>query len=167
MKEKCNNKEFKRKIKDIYAEYKTPGEKRRELGVFYDTHLMSEDALYKRYRRLKYQCEVEGQTCTGAFFGALVSGGFYYLQSLPSQNELLIEGHLFISMMIMVVAVAIAGALLAIPFLAMIDFMTLWHVRTFMGENSLLVYPYEIRILEGLLKINSADSVDHSTNIEN
>lgn len=153
-KRKLDRRQFNAAIKSLYKIEKTPEDKRIALQKFYNEHQTDDDTLYKRYSRLKFYCELEGSAYLGAVVGLAVSTGYSFVQKvidLPGAVENPIVDFL---LFLLKVAVSIV---IFLPFIIVLLPLSECFIRAFMGKSVLLVYPYEIKILEEELHVHDPD----------
>lgn len=147
-KEQFNKKQFRTAIRALYKINKKPEEKRTALRRFYDEYEMDEITLYKRYRQLKYCCELENSAFLGGLVGIFLTAALIPFELLQTVDLRVLSGHPFVT--------SLLGAAVFITVLVIVLLLTLvikGFLRAFMSMNKLLVYPYEISILEEKLHI--------------
>ena len=147
-KEQFNKKQFRTAIRALYKINEKPEEKRTALRRFYDEHEMDEITLYKRYRQLKYCCGVEDSAFLGGLVGIFLTVALRPFELLQNVDLRQLIGHPFVAFLLGATAL-IAALVIVLILLLLIK----WFLRAFMSMNRLLVYPYEISILEEELHI--------------
>ena len=154
-KRKLDRRQFNTAIKSLYKIEKTPEDKRIALRKFYNEHQTDDDTLYIRYSRLKFYCELEGSAYLGAVVGLAVSTGYSFVQQvidLPGAVE-----HPIVAFLLFLLKVAMS-IVIFLPFILALLPISECFIRAFMRKNMLLVYPYEIAILEEELHIREPNT---------
>lgn len=143
---KISYKELKIRISEFYDDpkYRTIQEKRNAIRKFYEDNDFDEDALFKRYRSLKFDCDIGGQTLYSGVVSAIISlavsdADFITFSDIMWVNNLL----------------SFVGGLLCLCFLAgSILLFARFFLHGCMRKDTLLIKPTELKIIDKKIKSN-------------
>lgn len=144
---KLSYKELKIRIYEFYDDpkYKTIQEKRSAIRKFYEDNDFDEDALFKRYRSLKFDCDIGGQTLYSGVVSAIIS-----LAVSDADFKFTFSDIMWVNNLL-----SFVGVLLCLCFLAgSILLFARFFLHGCMSKDTLLIKPTELKIIDKKIKSN-------------
>ena len=143
---KISYKELKIRISEFYDDpkYKTIQDKRDAIRKFYEDNDFDEDALFKRYRSLKFDCDIGGQTLYSGVVSAIIS-----LAVSDADFKFTFSDIMWVNNLL-----SFVGVLLCLCFLAgSILLFARFFLHGCMRKDTLLIRPIELKSIDEKLEL--------------
>lgn len=144
---KLSYKELKIRISEFYddPQYKTIQEKRDAIRKFYEDNDFDEDALFKRYRILKFDCDIWGQTLYSGAISVIISLAVSEADFKFTCSDIMWVNNLLSFVWFLLCSCFLAGSILL---------LARFFLHGCMSKDTLLIKPTELKIIDKKIKSN-------------
>lgn len=144
---KISYKELKIRISEFYDDpkYKTIQKKRDAIRKFYEGNDFDEDALFKRYRSLKFDCDIWGQTLYSGVVSAIISLAVSDADLKFTFSDIIWVNNLLSFVCFLLCLCFLAGSILL---------FARFFLHGCMSKDTLLIKPTELKIIDKKIKSN-------------
>lgn len=143
---KLSYKELKNEVAKYYnCKEKSVKEKRDAIRKFYEDKDFDEDALFKRYRSLKFDCDIWGQTLYSGAISAIISLTVSEADFKFTRSDIMWVNNLLSFVWFLLYSCFLAGSILL---------FARFFLHGCMRKDTLLIKPTELKIIDKKIKSN-------------
>lgn len=143
---KLSYKELKNEVAKYYnCKEKSVKEKRNSIREFYEDKDFDEDALFKRYRSLKFDCDIWGQTLYSGAISAIISLTVSEADFKFTRSDIMWVNNLLSFVWFLLYSCFLAGSILL---------FARFFLHGCMRKDTLLIKPTELKIIDKKIKSN-------------
>lgn len=143
---KLSYKELKNEVAKFYnCKEKSVKEKRDAIRKFYEDKDFDEDALFKRYRSLKFDCDIWGQTLYSGAISAIISLTVSEADFKFTRSDIMWVNNLLSFVWFLLYSCFLAGSILL---------FARFFLHGCMRKDTLLIKPTELKIIDKKIKSN-------------